>query len=168
MKVRAHQGFTIVELIVVIVVIAILATVTTVSYRHVRSSAQDTAIMSNLSEFADRIELSKMNRYQHSYPDAAEYDIGVLKEYYAPKEAANIIYCTPYLTGAHYALIITSKTGNTYYISDLTNKPVQDNEIIGSNNAATCLAIGEKLGGFNFVSNYGGMGRPWTNGGNPV
>lgn len=52
------SGFTIVELLIVIVVIAILATVSIVAYRGIQNRANDSAIQSDLANFAKKIQLA--------------------------------------------------------------------------------------------------------------
>lgn len=55
---KAMSGFTIVELLIVIVVIAILATVSIVAYRGIQNRANDSAIQSDLANFAKKIQLA--------------------------------------------------------------------------------------------------------------
>lgn len=54
---KTTTGFTIVELIVVIVVIAILATVSVVGYTSVQNRVHDTAVKSDLTNLAKKIQL---------------------------------------------------------------------------------------------------------------
>lgn len=51
------NGFTIVELLIVIVVIGILAVISIVAYNGISNSANDSAVKSDLSNFAKRVQM---------------------------------------------------------------------------------------------------------------
>lgn len=57
MKVRAKQGFTIVEILIVTVVVAILATLTVVAYMNAQTQAQDVRVRDAADKVADAIQL---------------------------------------------------------------------------------------------------------------
>lgn len=63
-------GFTIVELLIVIVVIAILASITVFSYRGATGRAADVAILSDLENVQDSLELYESKK--GTYPGATE------------------------------------------------------------------------------------------------
>jgi len=54
-KTSLRQGFTIVELLIVIVVIGILAGITVIAYNGIQNRANDTAIKSDMRNYANRI-----------------------------------------------------------------------------------------------------------------
>ncbi len=68
---QKQSGFTIVELLIVVVVIAILATITIVSYNGITARATESAIMSEISQASDKIELYKLTENTPSYPGNA-------------------------------------------------------------------------------------------------
>lgn len=55
------RGFTIVELLIVIVVIGILAAITIVAFNGVQDRANDTAVQQDLTNFAKKLELMKVD-----------------------------------------------------------------------------------------------------------
>ena len=57
MKVRAKQGFTIVEILIVTVVVAILATLTVVAYMNAQTQAQDVRVRDAADKVTDAIQL---------------------------------------------------------------------------------------------------------------
>ena len=57
MKVRAKQGFTIVEMLIVIVVVAILATITAAMYMNAQTQAQDVRVRDAADKLADSVQL---------------------------------------------------------------------------------------------------------------
>lgn len=56
LKVHRHQGFTIVELLIVVVVIAILAAITIVSYNGITNRANDMSVQNDLRNIAKKFE----------------------------------------------------------------------------------------------------------------
>lgn len=65
---RKKSGFTLVELLIVIVIIAILAVLSLVAYNGITNRANNTVTISNVSEYANAIEL--YNSLQGYYPPA--------------------------------------------------------------------------------------------------
>lgn len=63
-----HQGFTIVELLIVIVVIGILAAITLVAYNGITASAGTVALKSDLRSASTQLALDRMN--SGSYPES--------------------------------------------------------------------------------------------------
>ncbi len=63
---QAKNGFTIVELLIVIVVIAIIASISVVAYNGVQNRAKNTAVQSDISQVAKRIEIH--NAQNGTYP----------------------------------------------------------------------------------------------------
>ena len=55
-------GFTIVELLIVIVVVAILAAISVAAYTNIQNRTHDSAIKSDLSQFAKKIQLDAVER----------------------------------------------------------------------------------------------------------
>lgn len=53
-------GFTIVELLIVVVVIAVLAAITMVAYTNFQNRAHDSAVQSDLSNFAKKLNLHEV------------------------------------------------------------------------------------------------------------
>jgi len=66
-KIRASQGFTIVELLVVIVIIGILASITIVSYNGITSRANTASAQSAAQSVAMKIELFNAETGRYPY-----------------------------------------------------------------------------------------------------
>lgn len=121
-------GFTIVELLIVIVVIAILAAITIVAYNGIQNRANDSAVASDLTSIAKKVELWKVDN--GTYPPNLNtaltsdplYNVKVDKSAYSTA-THNLVYCTlsPYTS---YAVIAVSKSGNPFYVLN-SSKPTQ-------------------------------------------
>lgn len=61
-RMKKHNGFTVVELLVVIVVVGILATIVIVSYGFVRDDAIDAKIKASVKAAGDAIQLAEVRR----------------------------------------------------------------------------------------------------------
>lgn len=68
---KFHQGFTLVELLIVIVVIAILAAITLVAYNGVQTKAQDARRASDLASIAQAIGVYNVGN--DGVPSVARY-----------------------------------------------------------------------------------------------
>lgn len=62
---RNHDGFTIVELLIVVVVIAILAAIVIVAYNGVANRASDSSAQSNIQSAIKKVEVEKINTEQY-------------------------------------------------------------------------------------------------------
>lgn len=71
---KPARGFTLIELIVVIVVVAILATIGVVAYGGIQERAHEAAIVSDMRQVSNAIELYEMEKgyYPHSTVAAAD------------------------------------------------------------------------------------------------
>ena len=103
-----NRGFTIVELLIVIVIIAILAAITIVAYNGVTNRANDTAIKSDLSNFARSVYLYEADK--GTYPVGGAIQNGAsssgdsttiigftfkpTKASYSESDSTNLYYCT--------------------------------------------------------------------------
>lgn len=115
---KQTRGFTIVELLIVIVVIAILAAITLVAYNGIANRANSNTVQADLSNFAKKIELYKVDNNQ--YPQATSAGLSTLgmKITTASYDVANynFYYCTP-TDRSEYAIAARSKAGETFYVS---------------------------------------------------
>lgn len=114
-----RAGFTIVELLIVVVVIAILATITIVSYNGIQRSAAESAIKSDLHNFAQKMEL--YNAENGAYPAILSADMGISfsrNMYGNDYQGYNLRYCINTDTN-QYIIIANSKEGKYFrYTSD--------------------------------------------------
>jgi len=141
-----RAGFTIVELLIVVVVIAILAAITIVSYNGITNQANDTAVQSDLSNFAKKVELYKVkNGWYPNFIQIVPLGIKVSKNSYtvAPSTNHNFNYCVEVENSVNikaFALVARSTSGAIYYVTD--SKPVQQfNGSWGSSGNDTCEAV---------------------------
>lgn len=129
-----HQGFTIVELLIVIVVIGILTAITIVAYNGVQNRANDTTVRSELANISKQIEIYRINSQDDSYPmDTTDLglrntlktlNIKINKSAYSTADNANFVYIDN-RNGQEFGLVAKSKSGKTFYYSSLT-KNVND------------------------------------------
>lgn len=117
-----QTGFTIVELLIVIVVIAVLAAITIVAYNGIQNRAYDSAIQSDLSTIAKKLEAYKLTSANDQYPTTlatAGVDISVSKSSYGNHYLGlhNLLYCRM-ASGQAYAVAARSNGGTTYAITN--------------------------------------------------
>lgn len=112
------QGFTIVELLIVIIVIAILAALVISAYTGIQNSAYNSAVHSDLSGAAKKIEIYKQQSQNGQYPASiaqlTSANIQVTKSAYL-NTSNNLYYCaSPTLDS--YAIAARSKANKQYLI----------------------------------------------------
>lgn len=137
--VEKKNGFTIVELLVVIVVIGILAAITIVAYNGIQSRANNTAVESDLTTTAKKLELYKVVN-NNVYPTAAEASlepVGVKTTYevYDVSGTGNFYYCA-LADQSNFALGAISKSGQHYYYY---NGRIE--KVTGVSGGATCNRV---------------------------
>jgi len=120
LKPRA-RGFTIVELLIVVVVIAILAAITIVSYQGITARANDTAVQSDLSAVAKKLQAYYVENgaYPQDTTQLAAAKIGASRGSYGRHATANLgdynlLYCRPQSDPTRFALIASSTSGNLF------------------------------------------------------
>ncbi len=74
-QIYKKNGFTIVELLIVVVVIAILAAITIVSYSGITQSAKESALKTELVQYANKLEIYKVTN--NVYPGSADVNDAV-------------------------------------------------------------------------------------------
>lgn len=138
-KVEKQTGFTIVELLIVVVVIAILAAITIVSYNGIQNRAYDSAVQSDIKNFAKIIEMR--NGEFSVYPQPITKPMGVKFSQNAYKVRNNMYYCVNTTTN-QYAIGAISKSGRGYTLSSTSGSQEfanGDSSISGGN---TCSLVG--------------------------
>lgn len=110
-----EYGFTIVELLIVIVVIGVLAAIVIVSYNGITSSAHDSAVMSDLSNMAKKLEVEKATTGRYPLPPTVSTDIHIAKGSY--RDQNNLYYCYN-AASDEYAVQARSISGNYFKIVD--------------------------------------------------
>lgn len=111
---KQKPGFTIVELLIVIVVIGILAAITIVTYSGIQNRAYDTTVQSDLTSFAKKIEMVKVD--SGTYPTTLTNTMGFSFSkgaYGLDAQSRNVRYCYNSSTDS-YILMASSKSGNYF------------------------------------------------------
>ncbi len=117
---RHTQGVTIVELLIVIVVIGILAAITIVAYNGIQNRANDTAVRQDLTNFAKKLELIKVDADRYPSTLTAAMDLSFSKSAYgSDSQNRNIRYCYNSSTDT-YVLVANSKSGNYFKAQNST------------------------------------------------
>lgn len=113
--VERRAGFTIVELLIVIVIIGILAAITIVAFYGVQNRSYDTAVQSDLGNFAKKVGVH--HAINGSYPLALSItmDIKFSRDAYN-LNLNNLYYCAD-SAGLNYSMTAQSKSGIAYVIS---------------------------------------------------
>ncbi|OGL22318.1 hypothetical protein A2707_03245 [Candidatus Saccharibacteria bacterium RIFCSPHIGHO2_01_FULL_45_15] len=123
---KQHDGFTIVELLIVIVVIGILAAIVIVAYQGVTNRANDAAVKSDLTTIAKKLEADKLLNGADTYPtsetDLDSANIKATKNAY-DTTINNFVYCKSDTSTMMYAVVAKSKSGSTYYVSNTSLTP---------------------------------------------
>ena len=142
---RVEGGFTIVELLIVVVVIAILAAITIVSYTGISGRANDTAVQSDLSNMAQKLQLYYTEN--GVYPDT-NFEAEVSKAFQGFKASkgsyitsgtnTNLIYCTNLPDKSQFALVGWSKNSSTkgFYIT--SNSGLREFNYAMAGGSSTC------------------------------
>lgn len=109
-----QTGFTIVELLIVIVIIGILAAITIVAYNGIQNRTYDTAIQSDVTNFAKKIEVFYVDngKYPTTLSELDSLGVTASSNSYATHVNA-VMYC---ISGQTWAIAGASKSGiNGYY-----------------------------------------------------
>jgi len=115
---KKQIGFTIVELLIVIVVIGILAGITVVSYVGIQNQAHDSAIQSDLKQFATRMQMLKADNGTYPALYSLTPSMGIklsTGSYGKDSQSRNASYCVNETTD-EYIFYALSKSGNSYQI----------------------------------------------------
>lgn len=115
---KTTRGFTIVELLIVIVVIAILAAISIVAYTGIQNRTYDSAVKSDLANFAKTLELVKIDN-NDTYPASFTKDMGFAFSrgaYAFDGQSYTLRYCRNASTN-DYIMYARSKSGNYFRVT---------------------------------------------------
>ena len=134
------SGFTIVELLIVVVVIAILAAISVLAYTGIQDRAIASTVKSDLSNFAKRMEIVRVDSADELYPSrtaiSSAMGFRVTKNAYTLTRS-NWVYC-PSSDRSDYALGVLDSKGVGYLLT--SRGGIQEDVRFGG--AETCAAVG--------------------------
>lgn len=131
------RGFTIVELLIVVVVIAILAAITVVAYNGITVQAKESALKSELTTAAKKLQLAKVE--SGAFPTAAPADTASAKFQYT--RATNTFCLTVTNPGLPEKAFHITENG-IVNIGACLGHTVDGSEWIGNNGIVTTIAGG--------------------------
>lgn len=158
----AERGFTIVELLIVIVVIAILAAISTAAYANISSHAHDSAVQSDIRNFAMKVREQQV--LTGSYPLPTHPSAGTVSNGQPPagiaefsftkgsydRTAENIYYCVGSIDGQqHFGVAAISKSGKRWMQHSLLG----NGEYPGSETWGTASSVCNGSNGMRFGEN---------------
>lgn len=168
-----RQGFTIVELLIVIVVIAILAAISVAAYTGIQNRANDSAVQSDLSNFAKQIQLVAAdtgnfpaggavrvaNSYTGSSTSFPDFKFRPSKEAYMTDSVQNLFYCTGEDTVSGqsvFRIYARSKSRNTFYYNSATGPGA-----LGTNAISNSVACSDLADGHSWAYGYYSINDVW-------
>lgn len=163
---RAY-GFTIVELLIVIVVIGIVAAISIVAYNGVSNNANDSAVKSDLANFAKAAQL--FHAEKGVYPattQLADLKLSVTKGSY-DTAGYNLYYCTdaPVNGGSYskFGFAAKSKSGNNFYASSAGSGSAGSGAMYAIR-ACGPIGVAEAGGNLHYAYHHpDGTWRSWAN-----
>ncbi len=161
---RQKTGFTIVELLIVIVIIAVLASISSVAYAGINNRANESAVVSDFSQFHKTISLWKAQYglYPINDTELTSAKTKANKPLYSTA-TNNFIYCRSGSSDS-YALIARSSTGKIYQV-DWANSQPREAAFAWGTPTAMCTSAGistvaATIGYYSTPNIW----PPWTNG----
>lgn len=156
---QKQHGFTIVELLIVIVIIGILAAITIVAYNGIQNRASDTAVQSDLRQFASKVaEFHAIEGRYPAGPNSTAAIEGIPKFRLAQGSYStnmhNFYYCTSAVGGLiKYAVGAVSLSGKRFaYYSDKGLQPYTGS---WSSSGVICPGLLDLASGDPFTYGYG-------------
>lgn len=168
--IREHKrqtGFTIVELLIVIVIIAILASIAIVAYSGIQNRGHDTSVKNDVTNFKKGVELFRADHGR--YPAASGGDLSELVTVQSSANPEsydlngnNFLYCYNSAQPSEYAVIIKSKSGKAYYISQDTNYQIGEyTGVFPTDSSTVCGALGVTVYEWNWRFDSGGSNQQY-------
>lgn len=142
--IKNHQGFTIVELLIVIVVIGILAALTIVAFNGVQQRAHTATVQSDLANAANKLAID--NTLTGAFPASVD----LANEGHGLAKSAGTSYQYTYNSVANSYCLTATNAGISYYVSSDNNIPTKGACAGHIDGGAPAIAWTQVVAGYSF------------------
>ncbi len=167
---KARDGFTIVELLIVIVVIAILAAVSIVAYGGIQNRANDAAVQNDLRNLGQKTRAYMVDNTEPPTADQAGLE-GIARATKSAYDSStpfttSLLYCR---TATDFGFVARSKSGQSYVWQNGTIRKItwggNNDDLACASNTNVGLVFGSSTPGFGYTNLYrNAIWQSWVSG----